>query len=462
MSDTIGQILATTRKKRSLTLTQVYNAIHIKERYLLAMEEDRLDDLPSVVQGRGFLRLYWEYLSLSLEDLDELLAPPAAPPMQGVDADAGIGTAETEPDVPGKDKALQADKSETESPIPADWRQLLSEVGSALRTQRKKISLSLESIEGVTHIPVHYVRALEEGRLDDLPSPVQARGMLSNYANFLDLEVEELLLKFADALQLKRELLQASQPAGRKKRAFSFPRKNKLKMPLLPGFRNIFSLDIFLILLVTIAAIGGLIWGASSVINYQVSPKATQTAESILKTLTQEAVTMSPQPTNTLAVPDEASGAAAVSTENPTGTIQAPTASGAPVQLFVVARQRAYMQVIVDGSVKFSGRVLPGTPYYFEGKKQAELICGNATAIQVIYNQLDLGVLGTQGSVVHLIFSENSFGTPTATASMTPTITKIPSKTPIPTNTYPPTRTPRPTSTQWPTLTPKPTRTPSS
>ena len=39
--------------------------------------------------------------------------------------------------------------------------------------------------------------------MDELPSTVQTRGMLSNYATFLDLDVDALLLRFADALQAR-------------------------------------------------------------------------------------------------------------------------------------------------------------------------------------------------------------------------------------------------------------------
>ena len=104
--------------------------------------------------------------------------------------------------------------------------------------------------------------------------------------------------------------------------------------------------------------------------------------------------------------------------------------------------------------------LIPGNPYLFEGKTRIELICGNAAAIQVIFNQTDLGTLGPQGSVIHLIFNINSFGTPTFTPSATPSATLKPSKTPRPSNTYPPTKTKLPTSTPYPTRTRTPTRTP--
>jgi cytoskeletal protein RodZ len=45
-------------------------------------------------------------------------------------------------------------------------------------------------VERHTHLRAVFVKALEEGAFDKLPSPVQTRGMLSNYATFLDLDVD--------------------------------------------------------------------------------------------------------------------------------------------------------------------------------------------------------------------------------------------------------------------------------
>ena len=75
MPDSIGQIIARTRSQKGISLLQVYRAIHIKERYLTAIEDDRFEDLPSAVQGRGFIRLYWEYLGLPAQELESFLSP---------------------------------------------------------------------------------------------------------------------------------------------------------------------------------------------------------------------------------------------------------------------------------------------------------------------------------------------------------------------------------------------------
>jgi hypothetical protein len=229
----------------------------------------------------------------------------------------------------------------------------------------------------------------------------------------------------------------------------------------LPTARSIFSLDIFVVIILVVVTFASLIWGASAIVSYQVDPRATKTAQAqidaLIHTATAEAGLT---PTTTLEPPTTETVVAVLPVDRPTLTFAAPAASGSPVSVFFVANQSAYMQVIVDGKVAFNGRLIPGNPYLFEGKTRIELICGNAAAIQVIFNQSDLGSLGPQGSVIHLIFNINSYGTPTLTPSITPSATLKPSKTPKPSNTYPPTKTKLPTSTPYPTRTRTPTRTP--
>ena len=64
---------------------------------------------------------------------------------------------------------------------------------------------------------------MEKGHLDDLPSPVQGRGMISNYANFLNLDGESVLLRFAEGLQLRR---------------LERNRRSKSREPFLAGVRS--------------------------------------------------------------------------------------------------------------------------------------------------------------------------------------------------------------------------------
>jgi len=81
--------------------------------------------------------------------------------------------------------------------------ELFAELGAKLLERREALNLTREEIERHIHLRSHYLQALEQGDFDGLPSAVQTRGMLSNYAAFLDLDVDALLLNFADVLQVR-------------------------------------------------------------------------------------------------------------------------------------------------------------------------------------------------------------------------------------------------------------------
>jgi hypothetical protein len=108
------------------------------------------------------------------------------------------------------------------------------------------------------------------------------------------------------------------------------------------------------------------------------------------------------------------------------------------VAVYVTVRQRAWMQVTVDGDLVFQGRVLPGSAYAYEGEEQVEVLTGNGAGLQIFYNQQDLGLMGDAGQIVQLIFTREGIVQPTPTATLALTPTPRPTVTPAPTRTLPP------------------------
>jgi hypothetical protein len=100
-----------------------------------------------------------------------------------------------------------------------------------------------------------------------------------------------------------------------------------------------------------------------------------------------------------------------------------------PVQVYVIVNQSAFLKIAEDGSLKFNGRVVSGNAYQFSGYNKVELLTGNGAALQVIYNETDLGILGEPGSVVRLVFSRDGFGTATPSQPLKPTSTRQPTLT---------------------------------
>lgn len=485
MEKTIGEQLKQARIKRGLTLDQVSKVTHIRTHYLEALENDQRDALPSTVQARGFLRLYADYLNLPSADLLSAWegSGPAASDTTGAPQSAARDERKT---IPRKQPAPAPPPPPVEEPVieeaPADEEPsveqsqvIFNEIGQTLRQQREALGLSLAEVERYTRLRQHYVQALEDGRMGDLPSPVQGRGMLSNYAAFLNLKEDAILLRFAEGLQARRtERIPKPEPDS----VFTAKRRPARQAPLWRRFLTpdlVFGFGVVMIILFFA------LWTASRInaLGAEGANPTPQDISSILLTPADERATSqtplagdatpeAPLPSETqlstvssaeTALPEETQLGedTALPTLMPTSTLAsvdpadllAPTATlppinNDPLQIYIVARQRAFLQVVADGKVRFLGRVVPGNAYAFSGDNRIELITGNAAALQVFYNQTDLGTLGVTGQAVGMVFAPEGIMTPTAafTATSTPTrpatITPLPTLTPQPSATITP------------------------
>jgi cytoskeletal protein RodZ len=315
---------------------------------------------------------------------------------------------------------------------PGTYKQILKEIGRELRQRRELLSLHFDEIERNTHVKAYYLDALERGALDELPSTVQTRGMLSNYATFLDLDVDALLLRFADALQARHRERNPSKPVRRPGQPI---------VANLPPMRSFIAGDMIFGVGMAVLLVGFAIWGVNRVMTIQSQQQVPPTPISI-----SDVLLSSPDPSSFTAtatfVPVEAFPG------EPTVTVEIPTLNvNAPVQLNIVAVERSYVRVVVDGEVAFEGRVVPGNAYPFEAEDQIEVLAGSGAAIRIVYNGRDLGLMGTFGQVVNNIYRSTEIITPTGLPTLTPTIT------PTPTQTAPPTATPRFSETPAPSAT---------
>jgi hypothetical protein len=73
------------------------------------------------------------------------------------------------------------------------------ELGTALTSARSAKGLSLLDVERDTRISTKYLKALEEGRLEELPAPVYARAFTRTYAQYLGLNAVQLVQQLPGA-----------------------------------------------------------------------------------------------------------------------------------------------------------------------------------------------------------------------------------------------------------------------
>ncbi len=327
-----------------------------------------------------------------------------------------------------------APQAEPETFLPSSPQQsseIFKEIGHELRKRREMLSLHLDEVERNTRVKSHYLDALEIGAMDKLPSTVQTRGMLSNYASFLDLDVDAILLRYADGLQARHRERNPQKPV----RQAGEPIVSNI-----PPLRSFIAGDLVFGIGIAVLLVGFLIWGINRIVVLQnqevVQPTAPSISDVLLATPDPSLFT----PTATLAFVEDS---------EPTVTIVIPTQNlNVNVQVNLIALERTYMRVIVDGEEVFNGRVTLGNSYPFEAEEQVEVLVGSGAAIRVVYNGRDLGLLGGFGQVVSNIYREEEIITPTSLPTQPPTITFTP------TATVPPSRTPVPSATPRTTGTP--------
>ena len=499
MSETIGHQLKQARLVRNLTLKQVTQTTHIQAHLIEAMEADDFDSLPSPVQARAFLRIYAEFLELSLDHLianqrtdsggssvvPQKLEAPTGQDQKPIEEPAQRNVIKTDrephkekqppsrnrikgfnrhaqpirrrpkaasetvntieqfaPSGPGeienlpagsvgvqaeelaldrKQEFLQSNENRVEK---RESQIIFSNIGKALHQRREVLSLTLEEIENHIHVRQHYLQALEIGDYNHLPSSVQARGMLNNYAHFLDMDVDAVLLQYAEGLQIQR--LERQPAADSKKRVVNGKSPSEPKLPT--GLRRYFSMDVFVGVGLILILLVFVIWGTSRVFGSHPTATPQLSAQSISDILaaSPEAGTVTPISTSI-----EPGVGISIPTASSTPLVTIPSSGAGSVQVVLVALDQAFVRVTVDGKIEFQGRITSGKAYPFGGNAQIEVLTGNGAAVSILFNQSDLGPMGNIGEVVNRIYTATTILNPTATYTPSPTITPIPSITPL-------------------------------
>jgi cytoskeletal protein RodZ len=323
-------------------------------------------------------------------------------------------------------------EEQVEQPVPVPTRKteaIYEEIGAAIRDRRELLGLSLDEIEGHTRIPVHYLNRLEEGKFDSFPSPTQARGMLSIFVEFLDMDSSAVLQRYAEALQARLAVQQAEQQQQSRRRPIQERRRSRIPSWL----RNLISVDILVFGVLGIFIIVFAIWGVGRVLSTRATIEPQPTAPPLAQALLPSPTSGATATETSLPATDEppqpvpAGGEAAVEDpaeeelpEQPTAAFTLQPFTGENIQVYLVVRQRSYMRVTVDGEVQFDGRVVPGDNFSYTATQQIELLAGNAAAFQVFFNETDLGPLGIFGEVVDVVYTREGPITPTPTITPTP------------------------------------------
>ena len=75
----------------------------------------------------------------------------------------------------------------------------MERIGAMFRKKREEMHLNLKECENSTSIRVGFLQAIEEGKIGEFISGVYAIGFIKQYAQFLGIEVGELMKEYPQA-----------------------------------------------------------------------------------------------------------------------------------------------------------------------------------------------------------------------------------------------------------------------
>jgi transcriptional regulator with XRE-family HTH domain len=165
MPETIGQRLKQIRLSRQLSLEKAAESTRVRAIYLQALENDDYSAMSSAAQGRGFLRLYADFLGLDLEAAMTEMRQAETP---AVPSDA------TPLEEPAKADAPPAPELQTPPASPADDKPVRRGFWSRLLRRAAPEPLPESASEAVTP-PALPVATEPEPVLPKPPRPTRAK-----------------------------------------------------------------------------------------------------------------------------------------------------------------------------------------------------------------------------------------------------------------------------------------------
>lgn len=244
----------------------------------------------------------------------------------------------------------------------------LAELGTRLSHARLQREMSLDDVAARTHIQVRLLRAIEEGRLSDLPEPVYVQSFIRQFGNAVGLNGVHLASEFSTTpVVLPQRLNLGWLPFGQLRPAHLY--------------------------LIYLALVVGAVQGLSYLMN-QSSSQPQLTAESLQKF--KESLPVSPVPMG------PSLGTRAT---NPTTiTSTDPSAAGKPVRVGLVFKDQSWIRISVDGKQEFEGVLPQGTARTWAAEKQVVVRAGNAGGVMAAFNEGQAKPLGEPGTVQEVAF----------------------------------------------------------
>ncbi len=268
-------------------------------------------------------------------------------------------------------------------------------LGAILRDARLALGRSLQDAERQTRILARHLAALENGDFHLLPAGIYARGFVFNYANWLQLNPQEMVRLFNEA-RGEPEAVYKPQPVARSVNTSG---------PFSPNFVVI----IFVIGILSVVAA----WGYSLLV--QEAPKK-QIIDPTIVAATPTAIpnaasvgtvsigpsasagtiripTGSASSTSSAASGSPASSGTATVTTTAAATAPATTPPATSLKITIKTSEKSWVEAYIDGdkTAKFIGFLNPGETQDIEAKQTVLIVVGKPDRVTYTVNGQDKG-----------------------------------------------------------------------
>jgi len=306
----------------------------------------------------------------------------------------------------------------------------MKRISEILKEERERKGYSLDFIEKTIKIKSEYINLIEQGRFSDLPSESYALGFIKNYAEFLGLDVQEVLAFF------RREF---DERKAKKKPSLKPPQPIRKTL-------EIFTPSNFIITIVSILVIGFLGYLYIQYRSYSKSPELfiSKPTDRVQQTLSYTEVvgktdedaivkvngqTIRSAGNGNFSVTvdlSEGENKIQISAVNPLGkeTVETRTVyylveqevannenqedninnevetiEGVEIEVSV-GPNAAWIKVTTDEVDSFEGILNPGVTRLFTAHESIRLRTGNGGSTKIKVNGVDQGLMGTEGMPV--------------------------------------------------------------
>lgn len=279
----------------------------------------------------------------------------------------------------------------------------LSAVGAYLRQVRQEQGLSLDLVANQVFIRPALLKALEEGREDELPEPVFVQGFIRRYAEALGLDGQVLSQEFSvtpvDVLPDP-----GAAENGSSKGVVEPETRRSIKVLAKADTSRSAAGNRQIMLWAALGAVGlGLIIGLwnlfSSPRPVAVAPDPTVPAEDSGETAA------APEATTSSSTSEPPPAAEAEAEPEPEPLAVEESQPEAPVVVTVTVTDPSWLDVTVDGQKVLSETAKAGFVQTWTADRSIRVNAGNASGVEVAANGQDAVVLGNQGEVKTVTFT---------------------------------------------------------